>query len=67
MKQDSIPSGEAARERAMPALGADAQRRLGLKLRSLYERTIDGLPIPLEQVELLLRLRHRERDAQRAR
>ncbi|GJD51347.1 hypothetical protein OPKNFCMD_4101 [Methylobacterium crusticola] len=51
----------------MPALGADAQRRLGLKLRSLYERTIDGLPIPLEQVELLLRLRHRERDAQRAR
>ncbi|TGD94662.1 hypothetical protein [Methylobacterium nonmethylotrophicum] len=67
MKQEAIQSGNAAQEPILPALCVEAQQRLGRTLRSLYERTVDTQPIPLEQVDLLLRLRHREREMQRQR
>ncbi|MGY2046783.1 hypothetical protein [Methylobacterium sp. JK268] len=51
----------------LPRLGAEIQRRLGQVLRSVYEKTSDGLPLPADQIDLLLRLRHRERDLQRSR
>lgn len=51
----------------MPAICIEAQQRLGQTLRSLYERTVDGEPIPLDQVDLLLRLRQRERELRRQR
>lgn len=47
-------------------LDAATRRSLGLTLRSFYEDSIDGLPLPDAQVDLLLRLRHKERDLRRA-
>ncbi|WP_342447846.1 hypothetical protein [Methylobacterium variabile] len=60
-------SRESTQEPILPALCTEAQHRLGRTLRSFYERTVDGQPIPLDQVDLLLRLRHRERELQRQR
>ncbi|BCM85303.1 hypothetical protein NS228_23155 [Methylobacterium indicum] len=67
MNQEVSASRDCVEETGLPALGAEAQRRLGRTLRSLYERTVDRQPIPLDQVDLLLRLRHRERELQRLR
>jgi hypothetical protein len=39
---------------------------LGLSLRRVYEGSVDTLPIPDAQVELLLRLRQKERELRRA-
>lgn len=41
-------------------------RNLGLALRSVYEASVDKQPIPDCQVDLILRLRHKERDRRRA-
>ncbi|MFH6781574.1 MULTISPECIES: hypothetical protein [Methylobacterium] len=60
-------SRDSLQDPTMPAICVEAQHRLGRTLRSLYERTVDGQPIPLDQVDLLLRLRHRERELQRQR
>ncbi len=67
MKQEVSSSRESNQGSALPAICAEAQHRLGRTLRSFYERTVDGEPIPLDQVDLLLRLRHRERELQRQR
>ncbi|MCJ2079997.1 hypothetical protein [Methylobacterium sp. J-090] len=48
-----------------PTLTDDTRYRLGTALRSLYEETCDTLPIPDGQIDLLLRLRHKERDRRR--
>ena len=48
-----------------PTLTDDTRYRLGTALRSLYEETCDTLPIPDSQIDLLLRLRHKERDRRR--
>ncbi|WP_430910953.1 hypothetical protein [Methylobacterium sp. sgz302541] len=48
------------------ALTAETRQSLGLTLRSIYEGSIDRQPLPDEQVELLLRLRHKERDRRRS-
>ena len=40
--------------------------RLGQSLRQVYEGSIDTQPIPDSQIDLLLRLRHKERDRRRA-
>lgn len=47
-------------------LDAETRQSLGLTLRSIYEGSIDGLPLPDEQVDLLLRLRHKERERRRS-
>ncbi len=39
-------------------------RRIGLRLRDYYEQP-EADPLPAEHVELLLRLRHKERDRTR--
>ncbi len=67
MKQEVSASREAVQDQILPAICVEAQHRLGQTLRSFYERTVDGEPIPLDQVDLLLRLRHRERELQRQR
>ncbi len=41
-------------------------RGLGETLRSLYEASIDKQPIPDCQVDLILKLRRKERDQRRA-
>ncbi|MCJ2054334.1 hypothetical protein [Methylobacterium sp. J-070] len=41
-------------------------RRLGLTLRSVYEGSVDTQPITDTHVELLLRLRQKERELRRA-
>jgi hypothetical protein len=49
----------------LPTLPDDTRYRLGTALRSIYEETCDTQPIPDSQVDLLLRLRHKERDLRR--
>jgi len=49
-----------------PALSGDTRQRLGKALRTIYEASCDTQPIPDAQVDLLLRLRHKERDLRRA-
>ncbi|MCJ2046608.1 hypothetical protein MKK58_19005 [Methylobacterium sp. J-078] len=57
---------EAALENAcQPNLPDDTRYRLGTALRSIYEETCDTQPIPDSQIDLLLRLRHKERDRRR--
>lgn len=41
-------------------------RRIGLKLREIYGPP-EAEPLPAEHVDLLLRLRHKEREQERAR
>ncbi|GJE30802.1 hypothetical protein [Methylobacterium oxalidis] len=48
-----------------PALSVDTRYRLGHALRSIYEDSVERQPIPDSQVDLLLRLRHKERDRRR--
>ncbi|MCJ2036987.1 hypothetical protein [Methylobacterium sp. J-068] len=48
-----------------PNLPDDTRYRLGTALRSIYEETCDTQPIPDSQIDLLLRLRHKERDRRR--
>ncbi|MDR7040091.1 MULTISPECIES: hypothetical protein [Methylobacterium] len=50
---------------AVPALSVDTAYRLGHALRTIYEDSVDRQPIPDSQIDLLLRLRHKERDRQR--
>ena len=49
-----------------PTLPGETRRHLGRALRAVYECTLDTQPIPDAQVDLLLRLRHKERDLRRA-
>ncbi len=49
-----------------PSLSGETRRHLGTKLRLVYEQTLDTQPIPDTQVDLLLQLRHKERDLRRA-
>ncbi len=48
------------------AAGAIDTGHLGQTLRQVYEGSIDTQPIPDSQIDLLLRLRHKERDRRRA-
>jgi hypothetical protein len=50
----------------VPVLSVDTQYRLGHALRSVYEGSVENQPIPDAQIDLLLRLRHKERDRRRA-
>ncbi|MDB5591975.1 hypothetical protein [Enterovirga sp.] len=54
-----------ARTSLRPAFAGIA-RRIGMKLRDVYASP-EAEALPAEHVELLLRLRHKERDAGRAR
>jgi len=49
-----------------PTLSGDTRLRLGRALRTIYEEGCDTQPIPDAQVDLLLRLRHKERERRRA-
>ena len=66
MSQVAVVSDGADTERRAPALSGDTRRRLGTALRAVYEGSCDTQPIPDAQVDLLLRLRHKERDLRRA-
>ncbi|GJE57945.1 hypothetical protein [Methylobacterium trifolii] len=65
MSQTSTKSDTAAPLRSLGGLGIDT-RHLGQTLRTLYEGSVDRQPIPDSQVDLLLRLRQKERDRRRA-
>jgi len=54
-----------AHDDSHPILPNDTRYRLGTALRSIYEETCDTQPIPDSQIDLLLRLRHKERDRRR--
>ncbi|WP_373321256.1 hypothetical protein [Methylobacterium bullatum] len=49
----------------MPILTSPTRHHLGGTLRAIYEDTFDTQPIPDSQIDLLLRLRHKERDRRR--
>ncbi len=66
MSQVAVASDGTDAERRTPALSGETRRRLGTALRAVYEGSCDVQPIPDAQVDLLLRLRHRERDLRRA-
>lgn len=48
-----------------PSKQAIDTRQLGLNLRSIYEASVDTQPITDTHVELLLRLRQKERELRR--
>ncbi|PXW56165.1 hypothetical protein BY998_1168 [Methylobacterium sp. B4] len=50
----------------MPALNGETRDRIGKGLREVYVDRCDAQPITDAQVELLLRLRQKERDQRRA-
>ncbi|GJD93744.1 hypothetical protein [Methylobacterium iners] len=52
-------------EHPLPALTDEARQQLGVGLRSLYAQLCEAQPITDVQVDLLLRLRHKERDRRR--
>lgn len=66
MSQVVIKTEESESERAQPQLSGETRQRLGTQLRLVYERIVETQPIPDAQVDLLLQLRHRERDLRRA-
>ncbi|MCJ2128294.1 hypothetical protein [Methylobacterium sp. E-045] len=49
----------------LPILTSPTRHHLGGALRAIYEDTFDTQPIPDGQIDLLLRLRHKERDRRR--
>ena len=53
-------------EGAMPALNGESRDRIGQGLREDYVERCDAQPITAEQVEMLLRLRQKERDRRRS-
>ena len=51
---------------ASPTITHDTRAHLGTELRSIYADICDTQPITDAQVDLLLRMRHKERDRRRA-
>ena len=50
----------------LPTITDDTRAHLGIELRSIYADLCDTQPITDAQVDLLLRMRHKERDRRRA-
>lgn len=63
MKPSAVAS-DTRRSRGRALAGVDT-RHLGRTLRSVYEGSVDTQPITDAQVELLLRLRQKERELRR--
>ncbi|WP_375409415.1 hypothetical protein [uncultured Methylobacterium sp.] len=57
---DVVPSG------TLPTITENTRAHLGIELRSIYANLCDTQPITDAQVDLLLRMRHKERDRRRA-
>lgn len=67
MKQVMAESDAGAlRRTGRPKLNTETRRRLGKALRAFYEEQCDAQPVPTQQIDLLLQLRHRERALKRA-
>ena len=65
MKLSGVDSEELSHVGQPPKQTIDT-RRLGLSLRTVYEGSVDTQPITDTHVELLLRLRQKERELRRA-
>ncbi|MEL6059843.1 MULTISPECIES: hypothetical protein [unclassified Methylobacterium] len=65
MKPSVVDSG-ALLDAEQPQKRAIDTRQLGLTLRTVYEGSVDTQPITDTHVELLLRLRQKERELRRA-
>lgn len=59
------PSGALFMEAPLPSLNGETRDRIGRALRAAYVERCDAQPITDAQVELLLRLRQKERDRRR--
>lgn len=55
----------ALRRTGQPKLSNDTRRRLGKALRAFYDEHCETQPVPTQQIDLLLQLRHRERALKR--
>jgi hypothetical protein len=64
MSQTAIKAEAAGGQDGMSGRPVDT-RSLGESLRTVYETSIDKLPIPDSQVDLILRLRSKERALRR--
>ncbi len=62
----SIVEPDALPRPGQPLKQAIDTRQLGLSLRTVYEGSVDTQPITDTHVELLLRLRQKERELRRA-
>ncbi|MCJ2084939.1 hypothetical protein MKK88_02880 [Methylobacterium sp. E-005] len=62
----SVVESDALLDSGRPLRRAIDTRQLGLSLRSVYEGSVDTQPITDTHVELLLRLRQKEREQRRA-
>ena len=65
MKPAIVESDERSHQGRSPSHAVDT-RHLGLTLRTVYEGSVDTQPITDTHVELLLRLRQKERELRRA-
>jgi hypothetical protein len=66
MAQRALQTDASAFGHHQPALCSETRERLGTVLREVYEGSVEREPIPDAQIDLLLRLRHKERDLQRS-
>ncbi|MCE4222271.1 hypothetical protein HCU64_00770 [Methylobacterium sp. C25] len=66
MAQVALQADAGISEHKHPVLCGEARERLGVALRAVYEGAVETQPLPDVQVDLLLRLRHKERDRQRS-
>ena len=64
--QPSVVDSDGSLPAGQPLKRAVDTRQLGLTLRTVYEGSVDTQPITDTHVELLLRLRQKERELRRA-
>lgn len=62
----SVVESRVLLDAGQPLKSAIDTRQLGLSLRTVYEGSVDTQPITDTHVELLLRLRQKERELRRA-
>lgn len=55
-----------SQDNSSPTINDDTRAHLGVELRSIYADLCETQPITDAQVDLLLRLRQKERDSRRA-
>jgi hypothetical protein len=66
MAQVALQTDAHGSDRRYPVMSGETRERLGTALRAVYEGAIETQPIPDAQIDLLLRLRHKERDQRRS-
>jgi hypothetical protein len=65
MRQMTITEPETDRGSMSPTLGQDTRDHLGMHLQAAFA-DVEGEPLPIDHVDLLLALRRKERETARA-